>query len=355
MNMKRRTFIKMLPLVAASTALLPRAFAASTGVALQENLKETAGSKLAVENIPVVLECGINGSVTKAKNSNAPETVEEHIAEMIRVLDAGATIAHNHSNQHSEDPVQAAQFYVDVFQEVRKKYPRSILYGTVNMDAKESHRTRQPWDQAKQCAHSRVLAQAGLANMVLFETGVSAAGVFDKDGVAKADSYFVYQFWPDDIRFTRQICTDFGTGASFSVYEPGWLKNIMAMAKAGTLPRGSKLNFYFGSEKYASMAPPIPEALELYLKMMEGLDLKWAVACPAREEGSVMDTPLARMALERGGSLRVGLEDDVTGPSNVEQIERAKSLVDAVGRRIIDGPEAIEYLDIPFPATRPKG
>jgi uncharacterized protein (DUF849 family) len=59
------------------------------------------------------------------------------------------------------------------------------------------------------------------------------------------------------------------------------------------------------------------------------------------------------MALERGGSLRVGLEDDVTGPSNVEQIKRAKELVASVGRQIINGPEAIEYLDIPFPATRP--
>ena len=66
-----------------------------------------------------------------------------------------------------------------------------------------------------------------------------------------------------------------------------------------------------------------------------------------------MDTPLARMALERGGSLRVGLEDHTTGPSNLEQLERAKELVAKVGRRIINGPEAIKYLDIPFPATRP--
>ena len=66
-----------------------------------------------------------------------------------------------------------------------------------------------------------------------------------------------------------------------------------------------------------------------------------------------MDTPIAQMALERGGSLRVGLEDDTTGPSNVEQIKRARDLVNAVGRRILTGPEAIEYLDIPYPATRP--
>ncbi|MBW2173748.1 MAG: 3-keto-5-aminohexanoate cleavage protein, partial [Deltaproteobacteria bacterium] len=170
------------------------------------------------------------------------------------------------------------------------------------------------------------------ANMVLFETGVAPVSVFDKDGIAKDDIYFVYQFWPEDNRYTRQICTDFGTGAAFSVYEPGWMKNIIAMARAGTLPRGSKLNLYFGADNLGAMAPPIPEALELYLKMMEGLDLKWAVSCPGRD-GSVMDTPLARMALERGGSLRVGLEDDTTGPSNVEQIERAKKLVYHFRRR----------------------
>jgi uncharacterized protein (DUF849 family) len=67
-----------------------------------------------------------------------------------------------------------------------------------------------------------------------------------------------------------------------------------------------------------------------------------------------MDTPLARMALERGGSFRVGLEDWATGPSNLEQMERAKELINKVGRPIVTGAEAIKYLDIPFPATRPK-
>jgi uncharacterized protein (DUF849 family) len=220
------------------------------------------------------------------------------------------------------------------------------------MDAKALHEEQRPWAPGQMAAHHRVLAEAGLSNMILFETGVVPIALFAEDGIARDDIYFVYQFWPEDNRYTRQICTDLGTGASFSVYEPGWLKNIVAMARAGTLPRGSKLNLYFGADNLGAMAPPIPEALELYLKMMEGLDLKWAVSCPGRD-GSIMDTPLARMALERGGSLRVGLEDDTTGPSNVEQIERAKELVASVGRRIINGPEAIEYLDIPFPATRP--
>jgi 3-keto-5-aminohexanoate cleavage enzyme len=136
------------------------------------------------------------------------------------------------------------------------------------------------------------------------------------------------------------------------VFEPGWMKTVVAMAKAGTLPRGSKLNIYFGPDNFSAMAPLIPEALELYLKMMEGLDLKWSVGTIGND--SIMDSPLARMALERGGSFRVGLEDWATGPSNVEQIERAKEIVNAVGRRVVTGAEAIEYLDIPYAPTRPK-
>jgi len=85
--------------------------------------------------------------------------------------------------------------------------------------------------------------------------------------------------------------------------------------------------------------------------MIEGLDLKWSVGLIGND---IMETPLAQMALERGGSFRVGLEDWGTGPSNLEQMERAKEMINKVGRPIVSGADAIKYLDIPFPATRPK-
>jgi uncharacterized protein (DUF849 family) len=59
------------------------------------------------------------------------------------------------------------------------------------------------------------------------------------------------------------------------------------------------------------------------------------------------------MALERGGNFRVGLEDYWSGPGNLEQLKRAKEIIDAVGRPVVTGAEAIEYLDIPFARTRP--
>jgi len=311
-------------------------------------------TKKSVENTPVILECAINGGTTKATNPLAPGTLAEHTAENIRCLDAGASIIHMHSNQPNEDPKIAARSYMEIYRPVWKKHPYAILYPTANFDPKVYHRTRRPWPGKIQCGHQRILAEAGLINMVLYDTGVVPIGVYDKKGVPGPDSAFWwYGFWPDDILFMKKICADLGTGASISVFEPGWMKNVVAMVHTGTLPPGSKLNIYFASDGLALCAPPIAEALELYLKMIEGLDLKWAVGYIG--EKSVMDTPLARMALERGGSFRVGLEDWPHGTSNVEQIERAKEIIDAVGRPVVTGAEAIRYLDIPFAATRPKG
>ncbi len=310
-------------------------------------------SEKSVEDTPVILECAINGSTTKARNPLVPETAKEQSAEITRCLEAGATIIHSHSNQPNPDPKIAAQFYLEAFRPIWKLHPHAIVYATANFDPKLYNRTRKTWPGEVQCGHHRVLAEAGVANMLLLDMGVVPLGVFDEQGVPGPDSSFYwYGFGPDDIRVAKQICRDFGTGASISVFEPGWMKTVVAMAKAGTLPRGSKLNIYFGPDNFSAMAPLIPEALELYLKMMEGLDLKWSVGTIGND--SIMDSPLARMALERGGSFRVGLEDWATGPSNVEQIERAKEIVDAVGRRVVTGAEAIEYLDIPYAPTRPK-
>jgi uncharacterized protein (DUF849 family) len=42
----------------------------------------------------------------------------------------------------------------------------------------------------------------------------------------------------------------------------------------------------------------------------------------------------------------VGLEDWPNGTSNVEQLKRAKEIINAVGRPVVTGAEAIKYLDI---------
>jgi uncharacterized protein (DUF849 family) len=292
------------------------------------------------EDTPVILEVAINGSTTKKINPAVPETASELADEAIKCLDAGATIVHAHTNKPSENVAEGVQAYVDVFTPVRKKHPHAILYPTANFDPVVYHKNRTVWAPEIQSGHYRPLAEAGLANMILLDTGVVPLAVYDKNGMIPEKGFWWYGFWPRDNKIVVDTCNELGCGTSISVFEPGWMKNVVAMARAGTLPRGSKLNIYFADYGF-----------ELYLHMIEGLDLKWSVGLVAHD---IMDTPLARMALERGGSFRVGLEDWGKGPGNLEQMERAKELINKVGRPIVTGAEAIKYLDIPFAATRPK-
>ncbi len=303
-----------------------------------------------VEDVPVILEVAINGSTTTAKNRHAPETTSELAADTIRCFDAGATIVHMHSGKPNSDVKVAAQYYIDAFKPVRKKHPHGILYPTANFDPKVYHGNRTVWPAKIQSGHYRAIAEAGLANMVLLDTGVLPMAVYDEHGLpGPPEAFWWYGFWPEDTRIVVDLCDELGTGASVSVFEPGWMKNVVAMARAGTMPRGSKVNIYFADYNFAGMAPPIPEALQMYLHMIEGLDIKWSVGMAG---ASIMETPLARMALERGGSFRVGLEDWGSGPSNVEQMEMAKELINKFGRPIASGPDALDFLDISFPATR---
>jgi hypothetical protein len=128
----RRDFLRV-----GGVGLLGLAGSASLGAQSSQLNARASGSgqrptNTTVEDIPVVLESAINGSTTKKKNRHAPETVEEQVTEMVAVLDAGAAIAHNHSNHFSEDPAQAARFYAEVNRQVLKKRPHAITYPTVN-------------------------------------------------------------------------------------------------------------------------------------------------------------------------------------------------------------------------------
>jgi uncharacterized protein (DUF849 family) len=63
--------------------------------------------------------------------------------------------------------------------------------------------------------------------------------------------------------------------------------------------------------------------------------------------GSLLDSPLARLALERGGHLRVGLEDHMDGEPNAVQVERAVKLCAELGRPVASPAQAAQILALP--------
>ena len=65
--------------------------------------------------------------------------------------------------------------------------------------------------------------------------------------------------------------------------------------------------------------------------------------------GDLFETPVARLALERGGHLHTGLEDHLGSeqPDNVELIRRAVQLCHEVGRPVATATQAALMLDLP--------
>ena len=82
--------------------------------------------------------------------------------------------------------------------------------------------------------------------------------------------------------------------------------------------------------------------------MLAGTGLPWLVAVLG---GDVVGCGLAALALERGGHVRVGLEDYAgeRTPTNVELVEELAALATAYGRRVASASETRELLAIERP------
>jgi uncharacterized protein (DUF849 family) len=145
-------------------------------------------------------------------------------------------------------------------------------------------------------------------------------------------------------------------GPSVSIFEPGFLRTALVYHRQGRLPPGALVKLYFGGEtSYLGDAPspgvtfglpPTRRALDAYLELLDGPDLPWAVAVIG---GDVVGSGMARLALERGGHVRVGLEDYAGPrmPSNVELVREVAELAAAVGRPVASCAQAAALLRLP--------
>jgi 3-keto-5-aminohexanoate cleavage enzyme len=295
---------------------------------------------------PVIIEAAINGVTTKAVNPNAPLQPDEIGRDALACFDAGAAIVHNHIDVFAAPGDVAAERYLDGWRPIFDTKPDALLYPTANggPDVQSSY------------AHIAPLARTGLLRISLCDPGSVNLGGLGDDGLPAGGIVYSNSF--DDIRFELGLCTEFGLGPSLSIFEPGFLRATLAWWHAGKLPAGAMIKLYFGGERGylggtrggASFGlPPTAPALDAYLDLLDGCDVPWSVAVLG---GDVLEGDFARRVLERGGHLRVGLEDyagDGT-PTNVELVEAAAALCADVGRPVASCAEATDALGFPQPA-----
>jgi 3-keto-5-aminohexanoate cleavage enzyme len=278
---------------------------------------------------PVIIEAAINGVTSKLQNINVPRLPLEIAEDALQCFSAGATIVHNHVDVVMVDGPTAAEHYLECWHPIWDVIPGALLYPTVNAG---------PVQQS--FAHFPNLAAAGCR-----------IGIVDAGSVNLGD--FVYVNARTDIDYQVGLCAEHQLAPSLAIFEPGFLRIALRLWRAERLPPGAMIKLYFGGEDgYLGGVfglPPTKSALEAYLSMLEGCPLPWSAAVIG---GDVVESGIARMTLERGGHLHVGLEDwsGEGQPTNRELVEAAVSLCADVGRPVASHTQTVEALGlVPLP------
>lgn len=290
----------------------------------------------------VIIEAALNGATTKQRNPHVPIAPGEIAADALASLAAGAAVIHTHIDDFSLSGAAAAKRYLEAWRPVLRERPDAILYPTVAIGGAVEDRF----------AHVPPLAEA--ARMGVLDPGSVNLGIAGEDGLP-GPIEFIYANGYGDIRWVVDLLARHRLGPSVSIFEPGFLRTTLAYHRAGRLPRGAFVKLYFGGEGgylggppggATFGLPPTATALAAYLEMLAGSELPWAVAVLG---GDVIDCGLARLALERGGHVRVGLEDHAGGdhPTNVELVAEVATLAREIGRPIASPTEAAALLGLP--------
>ena len=291
---------------------------------------------------PLIIEAALNGASTKRRNPNVPISAEEIAAEAIACLDAGAAIIHNHTDDEvlGGDVRHSSAKYLDAWAPVHARYPEAILYPTMAGGAATTVRIEDRYQ------HLVELHEAGVLGMGVADAGsVNLAGI-KADGSISSPAW-CYENTPADIAWMFAWNAERDLPTMVSIFEPGFLRMALAHHERGTLPAATKIQLYLTGPKTLAGLPAEPWALDVYLRLLEGSELTWMVSAIG---GDTVGSGLARAAIERGGHVRVGLEDytDTTSarrkPTNAELVAEVVALAAQCGRPVASPAEAKQIL-----------
>jgi uncharacterized protein (DUF849 family) len=294
---------------------------------------------------PVVIEVALNGQTSPERNSTVARSVDDVIAQGLACIEAGASIVHCHLLERALTPADAAKQYLECFGPWLERDPDVLVMPTLGSGATIDEKL----------GHLDLLADAGALRIGFIDPGSIILGYAEADGTPSPNSFvyintFADMAWAIDQAQRRRLALH------FAIFEPGFLRNVFSYWRLGRLTPGSFVKFYFGGANgYMARGrgvtfglPPTEKALDAYLEMMtlEGCDLPWFSAVVG---GDLIQTPVARATLERGGHLRVGLEDHFGDrqPTNLELLREVVALCGEVGRPVASAVQAGQILGIP--------
>ncbi|MBZ0138212.1 MAG: 3-keto-5-aminohexanoate cleavage protein [Pseudorhodoplanes sp.] len=271
------------------------------------------------------IECALNGAWTRERQPAIPVTRAQIVADGIAAAKAGAAIIHLHAyDEATGRQKDDYDIYAPLIEGIRAKVD-AIVYPTLPITG--SGYAGELRSAAERYVHLERLARNGLAEWGVIDPGSAIFTRFDQ--IARGEAGYTY-YNPDDHFYEgMRIGAQYGVRPSYAIYEAGCTR--LGAAKAKAMPRvPTPVYRFMFADEFCFGFPPCPSYLDAHLSLLADYDpdAPWMVA------GLGVDIrPLIGPAVERGGHLRVGLEDRPWGAQETNRglVEEAVRLVRAAG------------------------
>jgi 3-keto-5-aminohexanoate cleavage enzyme len=281
---------------------------------------------------PAVITCSISGAIANREQCPAiPYTPEEYAAEARRIVDEGGVMIHIHARKPDGTPSYEIEDFQAISDAIRAEVGDAVIVnfstGTIGIPV------------AKRVAYLRaVRPEVAALNM----------GSMNYAKYSKSKKQFVFNMVFEN-PFTEIIelleaMNELGIKPEHECFDIGHVGSLAPLIDMGVLKTPLHVDCVMGvvggipptARNLAAMVDNIPEGSH------------WGVIGISRDQWM-----LVAAALTLGGSIRVGLEDNLYLPngemarSNGELIAKARQMTEDVGRRPATVQEARAMLAIP--------
>lgn len=267
---------------------------------------------------PLIITAAVVGAETMREDTPyVPYTPEEIAAEARLAREAGASIAHVHGRKADGTPTQDKETFSQILDKIQDRTDIIVQFstgGAVGMDVEE-----------------RIAGLQLGPEMATLTTGTVNFG----------NSIFANSL--PTIKTIAERLSEYDITPEIEVFDSGMLRTANYLIDRGFLKPPLHFDFVMGMPGGIG---PRPRDLEYLLEMLPE-ESTWSVAGIGKYE-----LPLAREAIERGGHVRVGLEDNIyvdknqLAEGNAELVERVVDMAESIGRDIANPDEAREMLKI---------
>jgi 3-keto-5-aminohexanoate cleavage enzyme len=288
---------------------------------------------------PVVITCSISGTLANREQCPAiPYTPEEYAAEARRIVDEGGTMIHIHARKPDGTPSYEIEDFQAISDAIRAEVGDAVIinFSTGTIGVPVAKRI----DYLRACRPEVAALNMGSMNYAKYSRK-------RRDFVFKA--VFANPF--EEIIELLEAMNELHIKPEHECFDVGHVGSLPPLIDMGVLRPPLHVDCVMG------VIGGIPPTARNLAAMVENVPAPahWGVIGISRDQWMLVSA-----ALTLGGSIRVGLEDNLYLPdgtmarSNGELIAKARQMTEDTGRRPASVQEARAQLAIPAPAERPE-